>query len=92
MTAELLSLLALIIILISDAPCKFIKGDGTGGREIHMGFKKTVEECIKACVAKKAQYFDINGVTISRMGRVNCYCERGMTGSNGSGLWKTCRI
>ncbi|XP_057313801.1 uncharacterized protein LOC130655119 [Hydractinia symbiolongicarpus] len=77
---------------LPDAPCKFIKGDGTGGPEIHMGYKKTVKECIKACVAKKAQYSDINGVTISRKGRVNCYCERRMTSSNGSASWKTCRI
>ncbi|XP_057313930.1 adhesion G protein-coupled receptor B1-like [Hydractinia symbiolongicarpus] len=75
-----------------DVKCSFVKGDGTGGTEINIGYKKTVAECINACVAKRVEYPDINGVTIPPAGRVNCYCERRMTGSNGSGSWKTCKI
>jgi len=59
-------------------------GDGIGGSETYIGVFNSCE-CLIECLSKNA-----DGITMTN-GREtgSCYCEFGMTGSNGSNVWKT---
>lgn len=81
-----------MLIYTLEIPCKFVTGDGSGGTEVNIGYKDTIKDCIIACAERKKENPKINGVTIPSKisGKVNCYCEIGMTGSNGGSSWQTC--
>ena len=80
----------LLIAPSSRSFCTFLLGDGIGGNEEFIGVKSSPDKCIEACVAQRAVYPDINGVTIPKNGTVSCYCERKMTSRNSSVFYKSC--
>ena len=69
--------------------CKFETGDGEGGEEKHVGDTDTREEC--ALLVYK-EHPEANGATFPASGGRECYAEFGMTRSNGSGNWQTCKF
>ena len=82
----------LLIAPSSKSVCTFFPGDGIGGNEELIGDKSSPEKCIDACIAQRAVYPDINGVTIPKNGTVSCYCERKMTSRNSSVIYKSCLL
>jgi len=72
----------------------FQVGDGTGGNgETSEGYKANAAECIRTCIERKKTYPEINGVSVfNRLVNVGCWCERGMTGDNGSTGYKHCSL
>ena len=80
----------LLIAPSSKSVCAFLPGDGIGGSEELIGVKSSPDKCIEACIAQRAVYPDINGVTIPKKGTVSCYCERKMKSRNSSTTYKSC--
>ena len=82
----------LLIAPSSKSVCVFLPGDGIGGSEELIGVKSSPDKCIEACIAQRAVYPDINGVTIPKRGTVTCYCERKMKSRNSSAIYKSCLL
>ena len=68
----------------------YVIGDGTGGTEKELGTAANREACIKMVKSREPS---ANGATCSKgLGPCKCYAEFGMTGSDGSASWQTCRF
>jgi len=68
----------------------FVQGDGTStAGEVVVGQAASKQECIDLVSAQPAE-MGCTGATLPVAGSGSCYCEKGWTGSNGSGAWITC--
>merc|ERR1719329_948147 len=68
----------------------FQQGDGTSTNgEVVVGQAASKQACIDLVNAQPAE-MGCTGATLPVAGSGACYCEKGWTGSNGSGAWITC--